>query len=84
MQIAFYLSSCSTCQRIIKELGGLEDFEMQNISGAQNLEMQRYRNTLFFIESVKIVLSVLALTSIAIIGYVTITFWQKDLIVQMF
>ena len=31
MRKIYYLSSCSTCQRIIKELGGLEDFEMQNI-----------------------------------------------------
>lgn len=31
MRKIYYLASCSTCQRIIKELGGLEDFEMQNI-----------------------------------------------------
>jgi arsenate reductase len=31
MRKIYHLSSCSTCQRIIKELGGLEDFEMQNI-----------------------------------------------------
>ena len=31
MRKIWYLSSCSTCQRIIKELGGLEDFEHQNI-----------------------------------------------------
>lgn len=31
MRKIYYLKSCSTCQRIIKELGGLEDFEMQNI-----------------------------------------------------
>ena len=31
MRKIYHLSSCSTCQRIIKELGGLEDFQMQNI-----------------------------------------------------
>ncbi len=31
MRKIYHLASCSTCQRIIKELGGLEDFEMQNI-----------------------------------------------------
>lgn len=31
MRKIWYLNSCSTCQRIIKELGGLEDFEHQNI-----------------------------------------------------
>lgn len=27
----YYLASCSTCQRIIAELGGLQGFELQNI-----------------------------------------------------
>lgn len=31
MKKVFHLASCSTCVRIIKELGGLEDFEHQNI-----------------------------------------------------
>jgi len=31
MRKVYQLSNCSTCQRIIKELGGLEDFENQNI-----------------------------------------------------
>ena len=31
MRKIYHLSSCLTCQRIIKELGGLEDFQMQNI-----------------------------------------------------
>ncbi len=31
MRKIWYLNSCSTCQRIINELGGLEDFEHQNI-----------------------------------------------------
>ncbi|MCR9287966.1 MAG: hypothetical protein NXI23_11320 [Bacteroidetes bacterium] len=31
MKKIYHLASCSTCQRIIKELGGLEDFEKQNI-----------------------------------------------------
>lgn len=31
MKKIYYLSSCSTCQRIIKELGIGEDFEMQNV-----------------------------------------------------
>jgi len=31
MRKIFHLSSCSTCQRIIKELGIGDDFEMQNI-----------------------------------------------------
>ena len=35
MRKIYHLSSCSTCQRIIKELGGLEGFEMQNIKEAK-------------------------------------------------
>lgn len=31
MKKIYHLASCSTCQRIIKELGGGEGFEMQNI-----------------------------------------------------
>ncbi len=31
MRKIYHLSTCSTCQRIIKDLGGLEGFEMQNI-----------------------------------------------------
>ncbi len=31
MKKVFHLSTCNTCQRIIKELGGLEGFEMQNL-----------------------------------------------------
>lgn len=31
MKKVFHLSSCNTCQRIISELGGLADFEHQNI-----------------------------------------------------
>lgn len=31
MKKLFYLSTCNTCQRIIKELGGLEDFDQQNV-----------------------------------------------------
>jgi len=31
MRKIYHLASCSTCQRIIKELGGPEGFEMQNI-----------------------------------------------------
>ena len=31
MRKIYHLSTCSTCKRIIKELGGLEGFEMQNI-----------------------------------------------------
>ncbi|MEL6922977.1 MAG: ArsC/Spx/MgsR family protein [Bacteroidota bacterium] len=31
MRKIFHLSSCSTCQRIIAELGGAEGFDMQNI-----------------------------------------------------
>ncbi|MEM6965270.1 MAG: ArsC/Spx/MgsR family protein [Bacteroidota bacterium] len=31
MRKIYHLASCSTCQRIIKELGGLEGFDMQNI-----------------------------------------------------
>lgn len=31
MRKIYHLSNCTTCQRIIKDLGGLEDFEQQNI-----------------------------------------------------
>ena len=31
MNKIYYLKTCSTCNRIIKELGGLNDFEKQNI-----------------------------------------------------
>jgi len=31
MRKIYHLATCNTCQRIIKELGGLDDFENQNI-----------------------------------------------------
>ncbi len=31
MRKIYHLANCTTCQRIIKELGGLKDFEKQNI-----------------------------------------------------
>ena len=31
MKKIYHLSSCNTCQRIIKELGGESEFELQNI-----------------------------------------------------
>ena len=31
MRKIYQLSTCNTCQRIIKELGGAEGFEIQNI-----------------------------------------------------
>ena len=31
MKKIYHLSTCDTCQRIIKDLGGLEDFEQQDI-----------------------------------------------------
>ena len=34
MKKIYYLKTCSTCQRIIKELNGLTDFEHQNIKEA--------------------------------------------------
>lgn len=27
----YYLDTCQTCQRVIKEMGGVEDFEFQNV-----------------------------------------------------
>ena len=40
MKKIYYLNSCSTCQRIIKELGGLEDFTHQNIKEETMTEAQ--------------------------------------------
>lgn len=40
MKKIYYLKSCSTCQRIIKELGGLEDFTHQNIKEEKMTEAQ--------------------------------------------
>lgn len=37
MRKIYHLSTCSTCQRIIKELGGLKGFEFQNIK-EENIE----------------------------------------------
>lgn len=31
MNKIYHLSTCNTCQRIIKELGGAEEFELQNV-----------------------------------------------------
>ncbi|NNC82633.1 MAG: hypothetical protein HKN79_03580 [Flavobacteriales bacterium] len=33
MNKIYFLSSCSTCQRIMNELGDLSDFELQDIKG---------------------------------------------------
>jgi len=38
MKKVFHLSSCNTCVRIIKELGGLTDFEHQNLK-EQNISI---------------------------------------------
>lgn len=40
MKKIYHLASCSTCQRIIKELGGGADFELQNIKEEQITEAQ--------------------------------------------
>lgn len=37
MRKIYHLSTCNTCQKIIKELGGLKGFEFQNIKD-QNIE----------------------------------------------
>ena len=37
MRKIYYLNTCSTCQRIIQELGGLKGFEFQNIK-ERNIE----------------------------------------------
>lgn len=39
MRKIYYLSTCSTCSRIIKDLGGLHDFEFQDIK-EKNIEPQ--------------------------------------------
>ena len=46
MRKIYHLANCGTCQRIIKELGGLKDFEQQDIktqpmTSAQLDEMKR-------------------------------------------
>lgn len=40
MKKIYYLKSCSTCQRIIKELGIGEEFELQNIKEEPMTEAQ--------------------------------------------
>lgn len=40
MKKIYHLASCSTCQRIIKELGGGEGFELQNIKEEKLTEAQ--------------------------------------------
>lgn len=40
MKKIFHLATCSTCQRIIKELGGGDDFELQNIKEEKITEAQ--------------------------------------------
>ena len=47
MRKIYHLATCNTCQRIIKELGGLEGFENQNIKeenikAAQIDEMKKH------------------------------------------
>lgn len=45
MNKIYYLHTCSTCQRIIKSLEGIEDFEMQDIKSepltAEQLDMMQ-------------------------------------------
>lgn len=40
MRKIYHLSTCNTCQRIIKALGGLEGFEFQNIKEQPILKKQ--------------------------------------------
>ncbi len=40
MKKIYHLASCSTCQRIIRELGGSDGFEMQNIKEDMLTEAQ--------------------------------------------
>ena len=40
MKKIFHLSSCTTCQRILKELGGAKDFELQDIK-EENLQPEQ-------------------------------------------
>lgn len=40
MKIIYHLSTCSTCQRILKELQPLNDFELQDIKTASLTESQ--------------------------------------------
>lgn len=40
MKKVYYLKSCSTCQRILKELAPIEDFELQNIKTENITEEQ--------------------------------------------
>jgi arsenate reductase len=40
MRRIWYLSTCDTCKRVIKELGGLSGFEMQDIKNAPVTEKE--------------------------------------------
>ena len=55
-------------------------FEVENVSASQNEEKQKNLSTLFFIERFKVILSFLALFSISALFYLTVYYWQRDII----
>ncbi|MFN8832890.1 MAG: ABC transporter ATP-binding protein [Alphaproteobacteria bacterium] len=55
-------------------------FEVENVSASQNEEKCRNLKTLFFIERFKVILSFLALFSISTLFYLTVLYWQHDII----
>jgi len=54
------------------------DYEIDYIKDAQTQERERNRATLFFIEKIKILLSILGMFGVIGLGYLTIRFWQID------
>ncbi len=53
-------------------------FELDYISEAQNEERNRNRVTLFFIEKIKVLLSILGFFGVSGLFYLTVRFWQVD------
>lgn len=56
------------------------DYEVRNVLEAQTEERSRNFRTLFFMEKLKLILGVLALISITGIFFLTINFWQHEII----
>ena len=56
------------------------DYEVRNITESQNNEKLRNSRTLFYMEKLKLVLGILAFFSVTGIMYLTINFWQREII----
>lgn len=55
-------------------------FEVKNVQRAQEDEKDKNSDTLFFVEKAKVLLGLLAFIMLSFLMYITVRFWQSDII----